>query len=588
MLVKVYPFAGATEDAQHLGRSVAGGPEPVGHLSVELGCLAGAEDEVLVAEHQPHLSGQHVQPLEPVVGARGRFGLGAWDDDLPRLDSAGSRQREHGAAVDATRLESDARVADLRCAHEVVDGHPVGLREREQQLQARSSLPVLEPRQCALRDARPLGRLGEREPSFLAHPTQPRAYPVQRGRDDDSCVRRVSLNAGLGGFGGGVRGRRRGWHGPIERLIPGIGNKRCRIGNTPRTLGDMNEHESNPGPSITVSDAATAVPAAGAAAFDVVIVGGGAAGLSAALVLTRARRRVAVVDSGQPRNAPASHMQGFIGSDGLPPAELLAAGREEVVGYGGHLISGAVAAITACVQTSVHERRAFTATLEDGYELRARRVLVTTGLRDEVPDVPGVRERWGRDVLHCPYCHGYEVRDQPLCVLADADGDKESLDQALAHAHLVRQWSDDVVFFANGHTVSAAAREQLVARAIGFVPEQVTRLVVDADRLTGVELAGGRVVPRSAVFVRPRFVPNDRLLADLGCATDAAGWVAVDGTGRTSVAGVWAAGNAVNPRAQVITAAGEGSAAAIAINNDLVEEDLPVAVTNFRHGLPVS
>ncbi|WP_028636605.1 NAD(P)/FAD-dependent oxidoreductase [Nocardioides sp. URHA0032] len=321
--------------------------------------------------------------------------------------------------------------------------------------------------------------------------------------------------------------------------------------------------------------------------YDVVVVGGGAAGLSAALVLTRARRRVAVVDAGQPRNAPAAHMQGFIGSDGLPPSELLAAARVEVAGYDGHLISGTVASITACPPANAHTRRGLEVRLADGSSLTTRRVLVTTGLRDDIPDVPGVRERWGRDLLHCPYCHGYEVRDQPLGVLADADGDTETLEQALAHTHLVRQWSDDVVFFANGQTVSAAAREELVARAIGFVPEKVTRLVVDEDRLTGVEFADGHFVPRSAVFVRPRFVPNDILLTDLGCATNTTGWVAVDATGRTSVPGVWAAGNAANPRAQVVTAAGEGSAAAIAINNDLVDEDLPIAVTNFRLGLPI-
>ncbi len=322
--------------------------------------------------------------------------------------------------------------------------------------------------------------------------------------------------------------------------------------------------------------------------YDVVVVGGGAAGLSAALVLTRARRRVAVVDAGQPRNAPAAHMQGFLGSDGLPPSELLAAARGEVAGYGGQQVSATVATITACPPASAHTRRGFVVGLEDGSTVTTRRVLVTTGLRDDIPDIPGVRERWGRDLLHCPYCHGYEVRDQPLGVLADGDGDTEALEQALAHAHLVRQWSDDVVFFANGHTVNIAAREQLVARAIGIVSEKVTRLVVENDRLTGVEFSDGRVVPRSAVFVRPQFVPNDTLLSDLGCETGQNGWVTVDATGRTSVAGVWAAGNAVNPRAQVITAAGEGSAAAIAINNDLVDEDLPIAVTNFRLGLPVS
>ena len=318
--------------------------------------------------------------------------------------------------------------------------------------------------------------------------------------------------------------------------------------------------------------------------YDVVVVGGGAAGLSAALVLTRARRTVAVVDSGRPRNAPASHMQGFLGSDGVPPGDLLAAGRSEVVGYGGHLLSGTVARIAECARTGAHAQRRFDVVLGDGSTLKARRVLVTTGLRDAVPDIPGVRERWGRDLLHCPYCHGHEVRDEPLAVLAGAPS---TTAESLAHAHLVRQWSDDLVFFANGATLTAAQREQLVARAIGVVDEPVAGLAVDDDHLTGVVLAGGRVVPRSAAFVRPQLVPNDTLLVDLGCVVRETGWVEVDATGATSRPGIWAAGNATNPRAQVITAAGEGSAAAIAINNDLVDEDLPISIASFRLGLPL-
>ena len=320
--------------------------------------------------------------------------------------------------------------------------------------------------------------------------------------------------------------------------------------------------------------------------YDVVIVGGGAAGLSAALVLGRARRRVLVVDAGQPRNAPAAHMQGFLGSDGLPPAELLARGRAEVAGYGVEQVAGTAAGIIRCDTTrgSGPSRRRFRVLVNDGTTLETRSVLVTTGLRDEVPDIPGVRERWGRDLLHCPYCHGYEVRDQPVGVLA---GDPGTTAESLAHAHLIRQWSDDVVFFTNAATLTAAQREQLVARAIGIVDEPVVSLAVEDDRLTGVVVDAGRVVPRTAVFVRPQFVPNDSLLVDLGCAVRDTGWVQVDATGATSLPGVWAAGNATNPRAQVITAAGEGSAAAIAINNSLVDEDLPIAVTNFRHGLPV-
>ena len=145
--------------------------------------------------------------------------------------------------------------------------------------------------------------------------------------------------------------------------------------------------------------------------YDVVVIGGGAAGLSAALVLTRALRTVAVVDAGAPRNAPAAHMQGFLSRDGLPPQELLATGRGEVAGYGGVILAGRA--------TSIEPRDAttFAVRLADGRQLTARRVLVSTGLTDQLPDIPGVGELWGRDVLHCPYCHGYEVRDQQVGVL---------------------------------------------------------------------------------------------------------------------------------------------------------------------------
>lgn len=300
--------------------------------------------------------------------------------------------------------------------------------------------------------------------------------------------------------------------------------------------------------------------------YDVVVIGGSAAGLSAALVLTRARRRVAVVDSGRPRNAPAAHMQGFLSRDGLPPSELVAIGRAEVEGYGGHLVADEVVDV-------VRQESSFVVRLASGTVLGARRVLVATGLRDEIPDVPGARERWGRDLLHCPYCHGYEVRDQPLGVLGRGA-------ETVLHALLVRQWSDDVVLFTHGGEVSHAEREQLAARGIEVVETPVARLVVEDDALSGVETEDGCVVARSAVFVRPRFVPHHDLLLALGCETDEAGWPQADVTGRTSVAGLWVAGNVANPRAQVITAAGEGSSAAIAINNDLVDDDVRRALTH--------
>ena len=308
--------------------------------------------------------------------------------------------------------------------------------------------------------------------------------------------------------------------------------------------------------------------------YDVAVIGGGAAGLSAALVLTRARRQVVVIDAGQPRNAPAAHMQGFLSRDGMPPTEILAIGADEVAAYGGHFVRGTVTAVEP------QDEGGFEITFDTGDPVAARRVLVTTGLHDDVPDIPGVRERWGRDLLHCPYCHGHEVRDQALGILGGTA-------EAVQHALLVRQWSDDVVYFNHDGALSPTEREQLIARAIGVVEARVARLVIEDDQLTGVELESGSVVPRQAVFVRPSFVPNSSLLTDLGCATDENGWALTDATGCTSAPGVWVAGNVVNPRAQVITAAGEGSAAAIAINNDLVTEDTRLAVHHFRLGLPV-
>lgn len=290
---------------------------------------------------------------------------------------------------------------------------------------------------------------------------------------------------------------------------------------------------------------------------DIAIVGGGAAGLSAALVLGRARRRVVVIDAGTPRNAPATHMQGFLSRDGTPPAELLRTARAEVRRYGVDIIEDRVVGATA----------GFALRLAGGRTLNARQVLLASGATDVLPDVPGARERWGRDLLHCPYCHGWEVRDQPLGVLGTGPG-------SVAYAQLVRQWSDDVVLFPHRHPIADDERTELGARGIAVVDGTAQRLVVRDDRLRAVELAGGQTVARAAVFFRPALrAHDDGLAAALGCDLHPDGLVRVDGTGRTSVSGVWAAGNASNPRAQVITAAGEGSAVAIAINTHLVTTD---------------
>jgi thioredoxin reductase len=251
-------------------------------------------------------------------------------------------------------------------------------------------------------------------------------------------------------------------------------------------------------------------------------------------------------------------MHGYLSRDGMPPADLVAIGRDEASAYGVELIAGRVASIEP----------GFAITLADGGTLEARRLLLATGATDELPPIPGLRERWGNDFLHCPYCHGWEVRDQPLGVLGTNSGSVE-------HAQLVRQWSDDLIFFTHTYDLTETEREQLEARNIRVVDGEVRELVVEDDQLRGVVLGDGRTVERAALFVRPELRPRlHGLLEEVGCETDDLGFVRVDNAGRTSVPGVWAAGNVANPRAQVITAAGEGSAAAISINADLVEEDV--------------
>lgn len=330
----------------------------------------------------------------------------------------------------------------------------------------------------------------------------------------------------------------------------------------------------------------THVPAAEqGTAYDMVVVGGGAGGLSGALALARARRSVLVIDSGQPRNAPAAHVHNYLGRDGTPPGELLAAGRAEVAHYGGTIMVGEVAAIE---RGDKEDARGFRVLLADGMRVHARRLLITTGLVDELPPVPGVRERWGRDVLHCPYCHGWEVRDQAIGILATGP---MSAHQAL----LFRQWSADVVVFQHTAPVwSAEQREQFAARNIPVIDGEVAALAIQDDRLAGVRLQGGAFIPLQALVVAPRFTARATLLHTLGLeVTDqeinghvVGTYVAADAMGATSVPGVWVAGNVADLGAQVVTAAAAGLKAGAAINADLIAEETTHAVAAFRTQRP--
>jgi thioredoxin reductase len=300
--------------------------------------------------------------------------------------------------------------------------------------------------------------------------------------------------------------------------------------------------------------------------YDVIIIGGGAAGLSAALVLGRARRRVVVVDAGSPRNAGAAHVHGFLSRDGVDPADVLAAGRAEVAGYGVEIKHDTVTGAYA-------KDGGFAAELAGGDRLEAPRIMLAVGTTDTVPDVPGLREGWAVDVLHCPYCHGHEVAGRRLAVLATHQGSAHQ-------ARLVRQWSDDVTLLTNDTAdVDDAERTALGRRGIRVVDGVVEAIDRDAGTMTGVRLAGGEHVAAEVIFVIPRMDPPGRLVESLGlevAETPMGPAVRAEDNGRTSVEGVWAAGNCVDPSAQVVTAASDGTVAGMDLNGDMIDEECGV------------
>ncbi|HET9647076.1 MAG TPA: NAD(P)/FAD-dependent oxidoreductase [Microlunatus sp.] len=303
--------------------------------------------------------------------------------------------------------------------------------------------------------------------------------------------------------------------------------------------------------------------------YDVVVIGGGAAGLNGALMLARSRRTVLVIDGGQPRNAPAEGVHGLLGHDGRPPGQLLARGREEVRRYGGHVVNGRV--------VSTHQDGAdFSVTLQDGRTVRARRMLVATGLVDEFPDIPGLEERWGRDVLHCPYCHGWEVRDRRIGVLATSD-------RVVHQALLFRQLSEDVTVFLDGLVLDPEPLAELVAREITVVADPVDALEIIDDAIAGVRLDDDIVVPCEVVAVQTRMAARADFLGGIGLLPEehpmgVGTWVPADNFGRTRVPGVWVAGNVTDVMAQVGASAAAGASAGAQINADLVAEETRAAV----------
>ncbi|MEU0956738.1 NAD(P)/FAD-dependent oxidoreductase [Streptomyces niveus] len=332
--------------------------------------------------------------------------------------------------------------------------------------------------------------------------------------------------------------------------------------------------------SVTTVDAKSETEYEYESEYDAVVIGGGAAGLNGALMLARSRRSVVVIDSGTPRNAPAQGVHGLLGQEGVPPAELLRRGREEVRGYGGRIVAGEVTDAVPADPTAEGDPR-FAVTLADGTVLRARRLLVATGLRDVLPDVPGLARHWGHSVVHCPYCHGWEVRDEPIGILAVGPA-------SVHHALLFRQLTDDLVYFTRGTDLDEDTRARFAARAIQVVDTPVASVEsTDGGGIEGVRLTDGRTVPRRVIAVATTMRARTDGLDGLKLPTeDLPGGMgrhfATGPAGATSVPGVWVAGNATDPAAQVGASAAAGALAGAHINADLATADTTAALAATR------
>lgn len=296
--------------------------------------------------------------------------------------------------------------------------------------------------------------------------------------------------------------------------------------------------------------------------YDVIIVGAGPAGLSAALMLGRSRRRVLVCDTGHPRNAASQAMHGYLTRDGMPSREFLAVAREQLRQYDTVELRGIEVIEAACRPDA-----RFHVALADGSEHTARKLLIATGVVDNLPDIPGFRQLYGRSVFHCPYCDGWEVRDRPLAIYGRGL-------RGLGLSLELTGWSRDLVLCSDGPAeIDGDGRARLARNGIAMREERVVRLE-GSDALESVVFESGPPLPRHALFFTTGQTQQSQLAVALGCAFNEKGTVRTGKYESTHLPGLYVAGDASRAVQWVVVAAAEGAEAAFAINSDLLQEDL--------------
>lgn len=293
---------------------------------------------------------------------------------------------------------------------------------------------------------------------------------------------------------------------------------------------------------------------------DVIVIGGSFAGHSAAIQLARARQSVLMLDTGAPRNRFADAAHGFLGQDGRAPHAIMRDAACQLLAYPTAEIRP-MEAVEAWP-----EGEGFTVRLANGALCQGKRLVIATGVTDTLPDIEGMAERWGETVLHCPYCHGYEVRDRPLGIIAN--------NSMSAHqAALIPDWGPATYFTQGAYEPDEEQAALLARRGVAIERTPVVALLGDAPRLAGVKLADGRVVEMGAVFTAPSTRPTSPIAAALGCAMEdgpTGPFVKVDMWGATSVAGVYAAGDATSPMHNATFAAASGVLAGVGAHQSLV------------------
>jgi thioredoxin reductase len=310
--------------------------------------------------------------------------------------------------------------------------------------------------------------------------------------------------------------------------------------------------------------------------WDCVIVGGGAAGLSAGLVLGRARRRALIVDAGEQSNLPAHGIGGLLGHDGRPPAEFYAAGRSEVAAY------PSVEYRTGEVVAGLRVGDVFELMSADGRRERTRRVLLATGMEYRPPAIRGLESLWGASVFHCPFCHGWDVRGQPLAVLARGE-------QAVHASLLLRGWSDDIVLLTDGPTdLGDDDRARLAAAAVGIDERPVAEIVGLEGELVAIVFSDGGRLDRRGLMVATTRHQRSSLAEQLGVefaeqTPATARLIRVDALSRTSAPGVFAAGDLSAQMPQVAAAIASGSLAAAAVVQSLLADDVGLPFPDWRH-----